>query len=523
MALRLNKEDNKFRNQLICFIDSKLIDLDKAMVNLYMLLKHNGSKARIKVGRGLIDVKYLQKRLERLESKGSSIKGASENKEATEWWIRNNLALFSNRGKPDKENFSSLRPIHLQSYLLKNAKHTRDYFASEQIYLMLTVNPQLKRELYDFLNQGWDEASSNISQIKGLDVDSLGILRLIQVKPKSFPANDANQFRNIQPLIHKQAVTYCEDLQMLLRYKNIVPRHVMIEYIRTITGFHLSLYMMRLINSLPEMVRSGTKDIDTAYSIVFDVTDNPESKIANLAMQDASKVYDNIMAYIRAVFTINAALRHLELDETNSKHLYDALKLLGSDRNSHEFEYFVLACKHRRQSILYGLEQDEKEILEEAVAYENSDFDKYIALIMKARSTFHHKYMVQLLDSLMQKNSENGMLSQGRSRKHKRRFVLGTRLLETLVQIQVLKIEGDKYITQPLSIEEFIHNLRDRYGIIINGIDEERFSKADLNTHLAFKENLQAFKDKLRQIGFYNVLSDAFIMQKIRPRYPIHS
>ena len=39
--------------------------------------------------------------------------------------------------------------------------------------------------------------------------------------------------------------------------------------------------------------------------------------------------------------------------------------------------------------------------------------------------------------------------------------------------------------------------------------------------NIAFKENVEAFKLKLRQIGFYNDLSDAYILQKIRPRYSL--
>ena len=36
---------------------------------------------------------------------------------------------------------------------------------------------------------------------------------------------------------------------------------------------------------------------------------------------------------------------------------------------------------------------------------------------------------------------------------------------------------------------------------------------------LRYLENVEAFKLKLRQIGFYNDLSDAYILQKVRPRY----
>ena len=55
--------------------------------------------------------------------------------------------------------------------------------------------------------------------------------------------------------------------------------------------------------------------------------------------------------------------------------------------------------------------------------------------------------------------------------------------------------------------------------LIINGVNEARFEGADVETHAAFKENMEALKNKLRQIGFYTDMSDACLLQKIRPRY----
>jgi hypothetical protein len=77
-------------------------------------------------------------------------------------------------------------------------------------------------------------------------------------------------------------------------------------------------------------------------------------------------------------------------------------------------------------------------------------------------------------------------------------------------------------VTRSLSIEELMNTLKERYGLIINGITEDRFKDANVNTHLAFKENVEAFKHKLRQIGFYDDLSDAYILQKVRPRYQLN-
>ena len=118
------------------------------------------------------------------------------------------------------------------------------------------------------------------------------------------------------------------------------------------------------------------------------------------------------------------------------------------------------------------------------------------------------------------KNSPSKLLADGRSRKYPRRGALGSKLLETLVQILVLEpVDGGKYQSKSLSIDELARLIRSRYGLIINGIGDSRFKNADVETCSAFKENMDAFKNKLRQIGFYTDLSDACLLQKIRPRY----
>jgi hypothetical protein len=165
-------------------------------------------------------------------------------------------------------------------------------------------------------------------------------------------------------------------------------------------------------------------------------------------------------------------------------------------------------------------EDEDKKNLLDCVMYEGNFFDKYVMTLLKAKGAYQYRYYQQFLDAISMKNSDYGFLADGRSRKHPRRAVIGSRLLETLVQILVLESEpGGGFYSRSLSIDELISKLRSRYGIVINGLNESRFDDANLETHLAFKENVDAFKTKLRQIGFYTDLSDAYILQKIRPRY----
>ena len=517
MAIKLNKQESTFRNELLFTADAKTIRIDNTLVNLFMLLKHEGIRPKQRTRKGdnvFIELDKLKSIFQKLEE-NNELEGFKEHPEAVELWLRTNLVNMVNRGNSEKEKISSLRPIHLESYRVRNVPNTRDYFTADQIYLMLGQNPIVKEDLRSFLAEGWDKTTNKLLHSKELDVDSLGILYLIKnVSPGFLESNTT--LNKIKPILTEQAELFCDDVRRLLVYKSKIPRNVLIDYLKTITSFHLSLYIHKVIYLLPKMIEAGTKDILDDWSIVLDTTDNFESKVSSIAIADAEKTYNSLYKYIKATFKINSVIQKLKLDESNSDSIEKALNILKNEINQYEIKFEAY------WDIVYQeQDDDDKNLLAEMVKYENTYFDRYVELLLKVRGKYQHKSHIELLDSLSQKNNERGFLAQGRSKKHPRRYVLGTRLLEALVQIQVLYLDENKFITQSLSVEELMNNLRNRYGLIINGLNEERFQNTDLYTHLAFKENVEAFKMKLRQIGFYNDLSDAYILQKIRPRYEL--
>ena len=517
MAIKLNKQESTFRNELLFTADAKTIRIDNTLVNLFMLLKHEGIRPKQRTRKGdnvFIELDKLKSIFQKLEE-NNELEGFKEHPEAVELWLRTNLVNMVNRGNSEKEKISSLRPIHLESYRVRNVPNTRDYFTADQIYLMLGQNPIVKEDLRSFLAEGWDKTTNKLLHSKELDVDSLGILYLIKnVSPGFLESNTT--LNKIKPILTEQAELFCDDVRRLLVYKSKIPRNVLIDYLKTITSFHLSLYIHKVIYLLPKMIEVGTKDIPDDWSVVLDTTDDFESKVSSIAISDAEKTYNSLYKYIKATFKINSVIQKLKLEESNSDSIEKALNILKNQINQYEIKFETY------WDIVYQeQDEDDKNLLAEMVKYETTYFDRYVELLLKVRGKYQHKSHIELLDSLSQKNNERGFLAQGRSKKHPRRYVLGTRLLEALVQIQVLHLDGNKFITQSLSVEELMNNLRNRYGLIINGLNEERFQNTDLYTHLAFKENVEAFKMKLRQIGFYNDLSDAYILQKIRPRYEL--
>lgn len=516
--MKINQQEAIFRNELIFAADAKAVNIENILLNLFMLLNTNGVRPKqlaLSGSRKEVDLETMKNIFRVLEERGE-VTGFKENPEAVENWLRCNLLNMVNRGKIDKEKISSLRPIHLESYKLRNAGSARDYNTADQVYYMLNHSPHVRDELRNFLAEGWDKNTSKINLYEGIDIDSLGILMLIKdIKTGGFVASNSG-VQNIKPILEKQAELFCDDVRRLLLYKRIIPRNVLLDYLKTIIAFHLSIYVQKLIYLLPKMIKTGIKEVEDDWSIVLDATDNFESKVAVIANADAEKMNNSLLEYFKSTFQINAALRLLKLDKNDSLNLNAAIDALNNRKKDLEIYYQV-----QWDNLSASWDEDDKEIVNEFAVYESSSFSKYIELLMRLRGNYQYRYYVQMIDNLSNKNNERGFISQGRSKKHPRRFVLGTRLLEALTQINLLESQGSALHSKAISIEELMEIFRKRYGLIINGLEDPKFAEADLNTIQAFKENVGAFKNKLRQIGFYNDLSDAFILQKIRPRYEI--
>ena len=96
-----------------------------------------------------------------------------------------------------------------------------------------------------------------------------------------------------------------------------------------------------------------------------------------------------------------------------------------------------------------------------------------------------------------------------------------------LVQLSVLKWteKGGKkeFYSDPILIEDFLAWMEARYGCVIGGSQLARGKgPVTMEEHQAYRDNVRCtLKDRLREIGFYDDLSDAYNASAIRPRYPI--
>jgi hypothetical protein len=314
-------------------------------------------------------------------------------------------------------------------------------------------------------------------------------------------------------------------------------------------SFHLALYHLKLLQMLPKLVkqRSGNDlcsakecpinpSLDNAldgcpYSIalVVDMGEVNNSHMAELARKSTDRFYRQIPAFVQANFVIKKldemtdTLRiqgKLALPSTAHFTLGDLLPLLKAEHDSNREAYFTARLSRLIEDTKTNGDDLDPEI-RDVTSMNLNAFDQFIEILMAYRGKYHRQYITECLDSMLLKNKETGLLAQSRTKGSPRRFVLGSKLLEVLLQVAVLTQDGGRFVTREIRIEELLDFMRNRYGLYIDRLPEGVQANSSILDRRALRINLEAFKRRLREIGFYEDLSDAYITQKVSPRYAI--
>ena len=333
----------------------------------------------------------------------------------------------------------------------------------------------------------------------------------------------------------------------LLYYQKHIPRSVLVDYLKTLFAFHLALYHLRLLKILPLAIRqngqivrefanedplsnnpSGTLKT-SQIGIIVDLGDVKNEHMIELATRSADIQYRRISEYVYAHLAIKkldewadyqVRLGKLALPSSGFFSITDLLGFLENNYGLEREAFF----KSRLADLIEGKEEkgDLDPEIKEIVELGLSDFETYIEILVSLRGKRQQGRIIECLDLFFLKNSDSGLLRQSSAKGKPRRFYMGSRLLETLLQIAVLSPKDTKYVTRPIRIDEMTDFLRERYGLYIDRLPlEDGFDEPNIIDRQALRKNVEAFKSRLREIGFYQDLSDAYITQTVTPRYEI--
>lgn len=540
-------KDKEYKTPKVSYVDFKHIEMDRVLTMFFPLLKFDGYASRFTRGKVLTVDDFLEEFIEHKDW----FKGFEENKSIISKWLETDLLDLVNRGKSDQA-VAAPRPLHGNTYKFKNSKFARDYGASEQIYWMLFYARKGKGQaardaLKRFFFTGYDFNTDKYDASIVVDVETQALLRLDHQVTQDAKSSDEPE--RIQPLCIGQADIMADDILRLLAYEPYIPRSVLVDYLKTLMAFHLALYHLKLLQMLPKLVkqRSGndlcsTKEcpvnpgLDNALEgcpyrvvLVVDMGDANNSHMIELARKSTDRLYRQIPAFVQANFVVkklDEMATNLKLQGKISFPSYgyfatiDLLNMLKPQFDKERKAYFSARLAKMIEETGNNNEDLDPEI-QSILNMRIPEFDTFIEILNACFGRSKQSMLVKCLDSFMHKNLPTGLLAQSRTKGSPRRFVLGSKLLEVLLQIAVLTQDGGRFVTREVRIEELLAFLRNRYGLYIDRLPEGTQGNSSILDRRALRLNLEAFKRRLREIGFYGDLSDAYVTQKVSPRYAI--
>ena len=547
--MSIKGRDKEFRIPKVSYLDFKHTEMDRVLTMLFPRLKYDGYGSRRPPRGGDLSVKEF---LEDFLGHPEWFAGFDKHPDVARAWIETDLMDLVNRGKRNQA-LAAPRPLHGNTYKFRNAKHTRDYGAAEQIYWMLYYARKGKGQatrdaLKRFFFPGIDLVTDRYDPSASVDVETQAILRLDHQVTQDM--KDSKEPSRFQPLCIGQADIMADDILRLLAYEPHIPRSVLVDYLKTLMAFHLALYHLKLLQMLPKLVkqRSGNDLFSTnecpinpgldnglegcpyQVGLVVDMGDVNNQHMAELARKSTDRLYRQIPAFVQANFVVKKLDELAEYLSKKTRKLAspangvfavgNLVSLLKPEHDAERQAYFKFRLASLIEESTSGNEDVDPEI-REVTSMGLGEFESFIEILMAYRGKYHRQYITECLDSLLLKNKKTGLLAQSRTKGSPRRFVLGSKLLEVLLQIAVLTQDGGRFFTRELRIEELLAILRNRYGLHIDQLPERAQVTSSILDRRALRLNLEAFKRRMREIGFYEDLSDAYVTQKVSPRYAI--
>jgi hypothetical protein len=523
----LHKDDREFRHPGVSYLDYKQVEMDRVLTGFLPRLWWQGWPSVVIGAKDLTVDDFVDTFLEHPDL------FVGFDRDTTHRWLETHLLDLVNRGKPGQA-VAGPRPLHGFTYRFRVAKRTRPYGADEQLYWMIhhAADRQGVRtldRLKTFFFAGVDARTGELTTADPIDVETQALVNLwAAAKGQITDRAAVSKDRKVYPPLERAAADLLnDDINRLLYHQGLIPRSVLVEHLKILFAFHLARYHLLLMKSLPGRV-AGEGGHDQV-GLFLDVAGVPGSAAARLAERSARLWYGRMPAFIQATFTVRklddvaqhlARVGKLRKPTGGVFPVDQLLTLLGTGHRADRNRF----AESRLPAVLKALEDADGEVpehIDDLLQLRLEPFTTYIEIITACRVGFHRKYLTECLDSLLLKNRPGAMITQ--PRRGDRRFVFDSRLLEVLLQLALLRPDGSGGLcTTPLRVDEFLAILRDRYGLYIDELPSaDWFDRPSLTDQAALRENRAAFVAKLREIGFYSDLSDAYLTQTITPRYRV--
>lgn len=478
-----------------------------------------------------------------------------------EAWLRASILRLARHGR--KADIMSVRPLHFMSYrvdLPSTWSHLRS--VPEFVAAVLTHNGakgngeatndklfplgQSENLFYRTFGIGMESEfpasldKDTYDEDSELDIESLLLVRLMQLTKPPAPITSNGEVRSFEPLCPGRAEKFRQDFSTFLRNYSPreIPPRVLGEFVMALLSLNLTIYFVEHCLSANKLYETGVFDNDKRSAghlqwepaIFVDLTNGKNRKCRDLAKASYQRHMRIISQHLRTMvgFRIIERVLHKandipEIAELTRQGKMDVgntityLEAFARARLDPGLESYRRVQAHANGVIADLADHDKrnKEVLDASALETLTPFDRLIEAVVTSDLHFPQQTL-KFHGDIARAGHRVSILGRTSLKRLDTYYTLTSGMLEMLIQMVPLRPQG-KPSAREMDVYEFIDMLRERYGIWIDKPPPEIDDSVE--AHQAADANVLALKETLRQLGALRALTDARGMQTIIPRY----
>ena len=347
------------------------------------------------------------------------------------------------------------------------------------------------------------------------------------------------------------ATQLAEDILLFLNtYSEHMPIQALTYYFQALISFEMYNYSLRLATAVNALVRNPDElplamcnHVERSEPLIYlDFTGRPKHLSGQMAAECVRRDVETFQQFLGSMLQLRwldkqvakfkksastrlAVERLLQGKSNGAAYLQSILQM----REDPDLKYsFNAAAQHdidmiRAATLPNAEDGDETESgwLDEITEPARTDIDQLVLLLEEGQRQSILKNYIGWILGVGGMNKTYGLLSGSSRQRRTWRYAPGNDLLSLLVQLATAHAipqeqRGSDAGPSEIRLQEFLHFLEDRYGIIVGrpppGIHGAEYSAAA-------RDNLRAMLSRLRQMGIFTDLSDDFTVQRLRPPY----
>lgn len=322
-------------------------------------------------------------------------------------------------------------------------------------------------------------------------------------------------------------------LAFVLAYTDRTSTMALTDALATLINVHLFTGTLKLAYATDELVRDGGLPVAmrrtaaaTPPEIYVDFTRERGSASDELAQACVDRDLEMLGRYYRAFMylktldhAVQTSSRHREEFEglENPEYL---LRLVGTSSQLQDRVEFLLDAvveeTIKELSDEDTAEQVRRHVRDTIRHCDGDHVDAFARLLAASQEKSLSSSLQKWFWSVGGLRSDHGLLEGNLMGRRRARYVISDQLLAVLVQLALIDRGSEltpRGIRSELSLERFLGWLHERFGLII---DRPPAFVDGAGARAAARDNLEAMKRRLRQMGYFQALSDDFAAQYLR-------